>query len=108
MFYELAFHDRIEFSRKISQMNDLREFVDTIVFANLMMNAHHDFSFFNSRIVLIMHNDTIKQLNDMILRSLQNEMHTLNVVNNIIDESRDDEMFAEFLRTLKTFSLSFL
>jgi ATP-dependent DNA helicase PIF1 len=53
-----------------------------------------------------MHNDTIKQLNDMILRSLQNEMHTLNVVNNIIDESRDDEMFAEFLRTLKTSSLS--
>jgi hypothetical protein len=106
MFYELTFYDRIELSRKISQMNDLREFVDTIFFANLMMNAHHDFSSFNNRIVLIMHNDTIKQLNDMILRSLQNEMHTLNVVNSIIDESRDDEMFAKFLRTLKTFSLS--
>ncbi len=32
-----------------------------------------------------MHNDTIKQLNDIILRLLQNEMHTLNVVNNIIE-----------------------
>jgi hypothetical protein len=106
MFYELAFYDRIEFSRKILQMNDLREFVDTIFFANLMMNAHHDFFSFNSRVVLIMHNDTIKQLNDMILRSLQNEMHTLNVVNSIIDESRNDEMFAEFLRTLKTSFLS--
>jgi hypothetical protein len=58
--------------------------------------------FFNDWIVLIMHNDTIKQLNDMILRSLQSEMHTLNVVDNIIDESRNDEMFAKFLRTLKT------
>jgi sulfur relay (sulfurtransferase) DsrC/TusE family protein len=53
-----------------------------------------------------MHNDTIKQLNDMILRSLQSEMHTLNVVNSIINESRDDEMLAKFLRTLKTFFLS--
>jgi hypothetical protein len=43
----------------------------------------------------------------MILRSLQNEMHTLNVVDSIIDESRNDEMFAKFLRTLKTFFLSF-
>jgi hypothetical protein len=107
MFYEFTFYDRIELSRKISQMNDLREFVDTIFFANLMMNAHHDFSFFNNRIVLTMHNDTIKQLNDMILRSLQNEMHTLNVVDSIIDESRDDEMLAKFLRTLETSSLSF-
>jgi hypothetical protein len=107
MFYKFAFYDRIELSRKISQMNDLREFANTIFFANLMMNAHHDFSSFNNQVVLIMHNDTIKQLNDMILRSLQNEMHTLNVVNNIIDESRDDEMLAEFLRTLKTSSLSF-
>jgi hypothetical protein len=103
MFYELTFYDRIELSREISQMNDLREFVNTIFFANLMMNAHHDFFFFNNRVVLIMHNDTIKQLNDMILRSLQNEMHTLNVVNSIIDESRNDEMLAKFLRTLKTF-----
>jgi hypothetical protein len=103
MFYKFTFYDHIEFSRKISQMNDLREFVNTIFFANLMMNAHHDFSSFNNRIVLIMHNDIIKQLNDMILRSLQNEMHTLNVVNSIIDESRNDEMFAKFLRTLKTF-----
>jgi ATP-dependent DNA helicase PIF1 len=107
MFYKLAFYDRIELSRKISQMNDLREFVDTIFLVNLMMNAHHDFSSFNNRIVLIMHNDTIKQLNDMILRSLQSEMHTLNVVNSIIDESRNDEMLAEFLRTLKTSFLSF-
>ncbi len=106
MFYELTFYDRIELSREISQMNDLREFVDTIFLANLMMNAHHDFSSFNSRVVLTMHNDTIKQLNDMILRSLQNEMHTLDVVDSIIDESRDDEMFAKFLRTLKTSSLS--
>jgi hypothetical protein len=58
--------------------------------------------FFNNRIVLIMHNDTIKQLNDMILRLLQNEMHILNIVNNIIDKSRNDEMLAKFLRTLKT------
>jgi ATP-dependent DNA helicase PIF1 len=43
----------------------------------------------------------------MILQSLQNEMHTFNVVNNIIDESRNDEMFAEFLRTLKSFFFSF-
>jgi hypothetical protein len=107
MFYEFTFYDRIELSRKISQMNDLREFVDTIFLANLMMNAYHDFSSFNNRIVLIMHNDTIKQLNNMILRSLQSEMHTLNVVNSIIDESRDDEMLAKFLRTLKTSSLSF-
>ncbi len=107
MFYKLAFYDRIKLSRKISQMNDLREFVNTIFFANLMMNAHHDFSFFNSRVVLIMHNDTIKQLNDMILRLLQSEMHTLNVVNSIINKSRDDEMFAEFLRTLKTSFFSF-
>jgi ATP-dependent DNA helicase PIF1 len=107
MFYKFAFYDRIEFSRKTSQMNDLQEFVDTIFFANLMMNAHHDFFFFNNRVVLTMHNDTIKQLNDMILRSLQNNMHTLNVVNSIIDESRNDEMLAEFLRTLKTSSLSF-
>jgi hypothetical protein len=106
MFYEFTFYDRIELSRKISQMNDLRKFVDTIFFANLMMNAHHDFSFFNNRVVLIMHNDTIKQLNDMILRSLQSEMHTLNVVDSIIDESRNDEMLAKFLRTLETFSLS--
>jgi sulfur relay (sulfurtransferase) DsrC/TusE family protein len=44
----------------------------------------------------------------MILRSLQSEMHTLNVVDSIIDESRNDEMLAKFLRTLKTsfFSLS--
>ncbi len=44
----------------------------------------------------------------MILRSLQNKMHTLNVVDSIIDESRNDEMFAKFLQTLKTsfFSLS--
>jgi hypothetical protein len=87
-------------------MIDLQEFVDTIFFANLMMNAHHDFSSFNDRVVLIMHNDTIKQLNDMILQSLQNEMHTLNVVDSIIDESRNDEMLAKFLRTLKTSSLS--
>ncbi len=106
MFYKLAFYDRIELSRKISQMNDLRKFVNTIFFANLMMNAYYDFSFFNNRIVLTMHNDTIKQLNDMILRSLQSEMHTLNVVNSIIDESRNDEMLAEFLRTLKTSSFS--
>jgi sulfur relay (sulfurtransferase) DsrC/TusE family protein len=104
MLYEFTFYDRIEFSRKISQMIDLQKFVDTIFFANLMMNAHHDFSFFNDRIVLIMHNDTIKQLNDMILRSLQNEMHTLNVVDSIIDESRNDEMLAKFLSTLKTSS----
>ncbi len=45
-------------------------------------------------------------MNDIILRSLQNEIYTLNVVNNIIDESRNDEMFAKFLRTLKTFSFS--
>ncbi len=106
MFYEFTFYNRIEFSRKISQMIDLQEFVDTIFFANLMMNAHHDFSSFNDRVVLIMHNDTIKQLNDMILQSLQNEMHTLNVVDSIIDESRNDEMLAKFLRTLKTSSLS--
>jgi ATP-dependent DNA helicase PIF1 len=59
------------------------------------------------RVILIMHNDTIKHLNDMILRSLQNEMHTLNVVDSIIDESRDDEKLAKFLRTLKTSSFSF-
>jgi hypothetical protein len=87
-------------------MIDLQEFINTIFFANLMMNAHHDFFSFNNQIVLIMHNDTIKQLNDMILRSLQNEMHTLNVVDNIIDESRNDEMFAKFLQTLKTSFLS--
>jgi hypothetical protein len=106
MFYKFTFYDRIELSRKISQMNDLREFVNTIFFANLMMNTHHDFFSFNSRMILIMHNDTIKLLNDMILRLLQNEMHTLNVVNSIIDESRDDEMLAKFLRTLKTSFLS--
>jgi hypothetical protein len=59
MFYEFTFYDCIEFSREISQMIDLQKFVNTIFFANLMMNAHHDF-FFNDRIVLIMHNDTIK------------------------------------------------
>jgi hypothetical protein len=107
IFYKFTFYDRIEFSRKISQMIDLQEFVNTIFFANLMMNAHHDFSFFNNWIVLIMQNDTIKQLNDMILRSLQNEIHTLNVVDNIIDELRNDEMFAKFLQTLKTSFFSF-
>jgi ATP-dependent DNA helicase PIF1 len=106
MFYEFTFYDRIELSQKISQIIDLREFVDTIFLANLMMNAHHDFSFLNYRVVLTILNDTIKQLNDMILRSLQSEMHTLNVVDSIIDESRDDEMFAKFLRTLKTSFLS--
>jgi hypothetical protein len=106
MFYEITFYDRIKLSRKISQIIHLREFVDTIFFANLMMNAHYDFSSFNNRVVLTMHNDTIKQLNDMILRSLQNEMHTLNVVDSIIDESRDDEMLAKFLRTLETSFLS--
>jgi hypothetical protein len=108
IFYEFTFYDRIEFSQKISQMIDLREFVNTIFFVNLMMNAHYDFSFFNNQIVLIMHNDMIKQLNDIILRSLQSEMHTLNVVDNIIDESENGEMFTKFLRTLKTsfFSLS--
>ncbi len=30
-------------------------------------------------------------------------MHILNVVHNIINESRNDEMLAKFLRTLKTF-----
>jgi hypothetical protein len=64
------------------------------------------FLFLTIWFVLIIHNDTIKQLNNMILRSLQNEMHTLNVVDNIINESRDDEMFAKFLRTLKTSSFS--
>jgi hypothetical protein len=66
MFYEITFYNRIELSRKISQMIDLREFVDTIFLANLMMNAHHNFSSFNDRVVLTIHNDTIKQLNDMI------------------------------------------
>jgi hypothetical protein len=32
MFYEFTFYNRIEFSRKISQMNDLWKFVDTIFF----------------------------------------------------------------------------
>jgi hypothetical protein len=45
MFYKLAFYDCIEFSRKISQINDLQKFVNTIFFANLMMNVHHDFFF---------------------------------------------------------------
>jgi hypothetical protein len=106
MFYEITFYNRIEFSRKISQKIDLREFVNTIFLANLMMNTYQDF-FFNDEIVLIIYNNTIKQLNDMILRLLQSEMHMLNVVDSIIDESRDDEMLAKFLRTLKTSFFSF-
>ncbi len=106
MFYKLTLYNCIELSWEVSQMNDLRKFVKTIFFTNLMTNMHRNFVFFNDQVILTMHNNTIKYLNDIILRTLQNEIHTLNVIKNIIDESRDDEMLAKFLRTLKTFFFS--
>ena len=62
---------------------------------------------FSKRTILTMHNNTVANLNDMILNFLSKNTHIMMFVNSIVDEFQIDEIFIEYLRILKNFSLFF-
>lgn len=106
MFYDTTFYGRITLSSKISQVSDLKLFIEFVFSTSLLTNAHCNFDSFNDRAILVMHNETITRLNDLILQSLQGRLHSLEFVDFVKDETQQDCLSSEFLRTLESASLS--
>jgi hypothetical protein len=106
MFYDKIFYDHILLSSKITQMFDLKIFVESMFSTNLLTNAHCNFDSFNDRAILVMHNEIITQLNNLILQSLRSVLHTLEFVNFVEDDIQQNYLSSEFLRTLESTSLS--
>lgn len=76
-----------------------------------MLRAHTDLQFFRSRAILSWKNDTVAELNTLILKDLPGEEHVFEFVNQA-DYSREDsdnqgalELAVEFLQSINISSL---
>ena len=106
MFYKSTFYNHIKLFKKIiNKTQKLQTFTNSVFLSQLLsqINEHHEF--FKNWAILTMHNDIVTELNDLILKSLFEELHIMNFVDKITNETQVDLISTKHLRN---FNFSFL